>query len=175
MNEPQDRMLAMLAKALTRAQDLGAAMTMIEAVRHERTGNGLLTINAVKDTRRINHEVHAIELERIWSSQQHAYPVSGRKHKSMTSWTRQVFCEKRVFCAEGDAALTATFEDSALILSLGMHASIHAPLVSHDGLCLATFNILGTRPAWTHEEVSLMQGLATLATPFVAQHLAQTA
>ena len=112
----------------------------------------------------------AIELQRIWSSRPDTYPVAGRKRKTMTPWTQQLLRRAEVFVGEGDDALRAVFADSALILSMGLHAVVNVPLVRPDGRCFATFNALGTREAWTGEEIQQIALLAAFALPAVARY-----
>jgi len=154
-----------LCQELPRARDLDAALGLIESVRQARLGDGLLTVNidAAPDG---PQDGDTIELQRLWSSNPHAYPVGGRKRKTMTPWTRQLLRGGELFVGEGDAVLREVFDDHARIASLGLHAVLNVPLLD-AGRCLATFNVLGSRPRWLPQERMLVQLLAVLATPWV--------
>src|SRR5688572_3274019 len=80
---PQARIA--LYQDLPRAATLDAAMAIVEQVRFEQLGAGLLTVN-LNATLAIDgipaESAGVIELQRIWSSDAAAYPVAGRKRKT---------------------------------------------------------------------------------------------
>jgi GAF domain-containing protein len=153
-----------LCDALPRAATFEAAMVHIEAARLALLGPGLLTVNLNATT--ADDPPDEVQLQRLWSSNPQAYPVAGRKRKTLTPWTRQLLVRAEVFIGEGDAALAQVFDDHALIAALGLRAVVNVPLLE-DGRCAATFNVLGTRPHWTPEEIARVRLLALLATPWV--------
>lgn len=159
-----------LCRELPRAADLATALQTIERVRQELLGDGLLTVNHVQ---RPEHADAAdlIDLQRIWSSRPAEYPVAGRKRKGLTPWTRQLLLSGEIFIGEGSAALRQVFDDSPLILSMGLQSVMNVPLLRADA-CFATFNVLGTRPQWTALEKQQIELLAALALPWVAGHVA---
>ena len=157
---------AALCDDLPRACNPDAALCILEQVRQMLLGNGLLTVSLNATPERVGNE--AVELQRLWSSRPEAYPVAGRKRKAMTPWARQLLRRCEVFVGEGDAILTEVFDDHALIASLGLHAVVNIPLLA-GGRCVATFNVLGTRPQWKPQEIMLARLLAVLATPWVLQ------
>ena len=177
-----------LCHALPRADNLDAAMRIVEGVRHSLLGAGLLTVNL--DVSRpvalvgmnvgtgsaaganADSDAHAdtadtITLERIWSSNPVAYPLAGRKRKTLTPWTQQLMRSAEVFVGEGVQALAHVFDDHSVITGLGMQAVVNVPLLDDAGCCFATFNALGPRPSWLPQEVLALRLLATLATPAV--------
>lgn len=160
---------AALCHDLPRAVGLDAAMRVVEGVRRSLLGEGLLTVNLNTNVPALGAQAHATELllQRIWSSDPAAYPVAGRKRKTLTPWTCQLLHRAEVFIGEGDAALAQVFDDHALIASLGLRSVVNVPLLDEHGACFATFNALGTRPHWQPQEVWLLRLLATLATPAV--------
>ena len=162
-----------LCHHLPRARDLDAALGLIESVRQARLGDGLLTVNidAAPDG---PQDGDTIALQRLWTSNPDAYPVGGRKRKTMTPWTRQLLRRGELFVGEGDAVLREVFDDHARIASLGLHAVLNVPLLD-AGRCLATFNVLGSRPRWLPQERLLVQLLAVLATPWVLRAAAASA
>ncbi|WP_346776859.1 GAF domain-containing protein [Variovorax sp. RKNM96] len=160
-----------LCNALPRAATFDAAMGHIEAARLALLGPGLLTVNLNATTS--DDPPDEVQLQRLWSSNPQAYPVAGRKRKTLTPWTRQLLVRAEVFIGEGDAALAEVFDDHALITALGLRAVVNVPLLE-DGRCAATFNVLGTRARWMPEEIALVKLLALVATPWVlrARHAA---
>jgi GAF domain-containing protein len=160
---------AALCQQLPRAANPDAALRILEQVRQSLLGDGLLTVNL--NTTPDLMDAGPVELQRLWSSNPLAYPAAGRKRKPMTPWTRQLLCRGEVFIGEGDAALAAVFDDHAQIASLGLHAVVNVPLLAR-GRCVATFNLLGSRPLWQPHELMLAQLLAVLATPWVLQSAA---
>lgn len=161
-----------LQQELPRAATLNAAMAIIEQVRQELLGAGLLTVNlnatlALDGIAATSADV--IELQRIWTSDAFAYPVAGRKRKTMTPWTRTLLCNAQVFVGEGAKALAQAFDDSALIAALGWQAVINVPVLDARAQCFATFNVLGPRPQWKPQDVQLVRRLALLATPALQQ------
>jgi GAF domain-containing protein len=163
-----------LCHDLPRAADLDAAMRIVESVRLHLLGDGLLTVNRIAGAAAQNEVGGAdledvVELQRIWTSNPLAYPLAGRKRKSMTPWTRQLLHRAEVFVGEGDVALAQAFNDHALISSLGLRAVVNVPLLDDRGQCFATFNALGIRARWQPEEIWLIRLLAALATPAVAK------
>lgn len=157
-----------LCEALPHADGLEAALNIVDGVRRDLLGPGLLTVNLRCDSGPVPPG-GTLELQRIWTSDPQAYPVAGRKRKTLTPWTRQLLLEARVFVGEGRQRLAEVFDDHALIDSLGLRAIVNVPLLDAEGRCFATFNALGTRPVWHAHEVLLLRLLATLATPAVAR------
>lgn len=154
-----------LTHALPRARTMDAALRCIDGVRRRTLGEGLLTVNV--DASPAHDDGDTIELQRVWTSDARAYPVGGRKRKTLTPWTRQLLRGGELFVGEGDAALREVFDDHALITSLGLRAVVNVPLLDASGRCVATFNLLGVRPTWQQQELALVQLLALLATPWV--------
>jgi GAF domain-containing protein len=85
------------------------------------------------------HEA-TMEVERVYSSNTHAYPVGGRKPKRGTEWGRVVLDRGEVFIARDADEVRRTFEDHALIFSLGVGAIMNVP-VGFCGKRLGTMNI----------------------------------
>lgn len=159
-----------LCRALPRAPQLDAAMQVIEGVRQQLLGDGLLTVNQVRWPED-GAQAEIIDLQRIWSSRPAQYPVAGRKRKQLTPWTRQLLLSSEIFLGEGSDALTQVFNDSPLILSMGLRSVMNVPLVRADGQCFATFNVLGTQERWSALAQQQIELLAALARPFVAAHV----
>lgn len=163
-----------LCKNLPRAEGLDAVMTRLNEFRQSTLGDGMLaaSLNAGPVERLSEgsqYDDTVLELQRIWTSNSEAYPVGGRKRKTMTAWTRRVLLDAEVFVGEGDVALAQAFDDHALLNSLGLHSIVNVPVIRPDGTCFATFNVSGCRDRWTVGEVTFIRLLALLATPALLQ------
>jgi GAF domain-containing protein len=156
----------LLCMDLPQAANLNEAMNLIEQVRHIMLGNGLLTVNGVTPAQAGAPE--GFDLQRLWSSNTDAYPLQGRKFKTMTPWTRQLLRRAEVFIAQGDAQMVDVFDDHERIAALGLHAIVNVPLMQ-GGRCVATLNVLSCRCEWQPHELLLIHLLAVLATSYVMQ------
>ena len=112
----------------------------------------------------MRHHAAEAQVERLYSSNEAAYPVGGRKHKRDTAWSRKVLIEQQVAVNAGDDALRAAFHDHTTILGLGIHSIVNVPLVS-EGDCAGTLNISRAKAEWGNDEVALARalGIAALA------------
>ena len=80
------------------------------------------------------------EVERVYSSDTAAYPVGGRKTKRGTPWSRVVLDQGEVFVARTPDEVRDTFDDHALIFSLGVGSIMNVP-IGYRGRRLGTMNI----------------------------------
>ncbi len=159
-----------LCTDLPRSCTLDDAMQIIESMRQEAMGPGLLTVHQNLSVSRGSSEAgnpDVMVLQRLWTSQADSYPVGGRKYKKRTPWSDQLLCRAEVYVGEGVEALRQVFDDHALIESLGLQAVVNVPLLDSQLRCFATFNVLGTAPRWSAQERMLISLLARLATPLV--------
>ena len=110
------------------------------------------------------HDEAASTVERIYSSNEAAYPVGGRKVKQESDWSRHVLVEHRVLVSASDDAIKKHYTDHAIIFGLGLHSCVNVPLVS-AGKCIGTLNVLRREAEWSDEQVTLARalGLAALA------------
>lgn len=162
-----------LQPLLATATGLEPSLAHVAQAAHELLGPGLLlTLNA-----QLSYPLQppvaddaVLLLQRVWSSNPGAYPVTGQKHKSMTAWTRQLLVDGQVFVGEGDAAIAQHFADHATIAALGLHSVVNVPLCDFMGRCYATFNLLGPQRAWTAQDLQRIRTLAALAAPAVELH-----
>ena len=154
--------------ALTDALDAAAthddALKAIHVALVSVLGHNLLTVNL--DATQPDDPPDEVQLQRLWTSDPGAYPVGGRKRKTLTPWTRQLLQRAEVFIGEGDAALAAVFEEHKRIADLGLHSVVNVPLLQGER-CVGTFNVLGTRLEWRAAEVAAIRELAQGATPWV--------
>ena len=155
---------ALICTNLARATSFDAAMAVIDRARQLMLGDGLLTLNLVAASQPGSAE--GFDLQRLWSSNTQAYPVAGCKHKPLTAWSRQLLLRGEFFAAQGDAEMAGVFDDHARIAALGLHAIVNVPIY-RDGCCIATLNVLGSRPKWQSHDIMLARLLAVFATPWV--------
>ena len=152
----------MLAKDDIEALSAGAAKSpaalfaAIAAIATQRVDAGLVTA--------MRHDEAAATVARIYSSNEAAYPVGGRKVKQESDWSRHVLTEHRVLVSAGDDAIRRHYNDHAIIFGLGLHSCVNVPLVS-SGKCIGTLNVLRAQAEWSEDEVTLVRalGLAALA------------
>src|ERR1700754_4090377 len=80
-----------------------ALFAAIAEVARRRVGAGLVTA--------MRHDEAASTVERIYSSNEQAYPVGGRKVKQESDWSRHVLTEHRVLVSAGDDAIRKHYND----------------------------------------------------------------
>src|SRR5436853_2347564 len=110
----------------------------------------------------MRHDEAASTVERIYSSNEQAYPVGGRKVKQDSDWSRHVLVEQRVLVSAGDDAIRRHYNDHAIIFGLGLHSCVNVPLVN-QGKCIGTLNVLRAQAEWSEEEVAVVRGLGLAA------------
>src|ERR1043165_264985 len=112
----------------------------------------------------MRHDEAASTVERIYSSNEAAYPVGGRKLKQESDWSRHVLAECRVLISAGDDAIRKHYNDHAIIFGLGLHSCVNVPLVG-QGKCIGTLNVLRAQAEWNEDEIALVRalGIAALA------------
>ena len=109
-------------------------------------------------------------LQRIWTSDALHYPVSGRKLKSLTTWTQHLLVEGQAVITEGRAQIAQHFSDHATITGMGLHSVINMPLCDEAGRCFASINLLSPMPVWPDSIRSNMQMWCRDAMPAVRRY-----
>lgn len=144
------------ALAAGAAASQAALFAAIAEVARQRVDAGLVTA--------MRHNEAASTVERIYSSNEEAYPVGGRKVKQESDWSRHVLSEHRVLVSAGDDAIRKHYNDHAIIFGLGLHSCVNVPLVSR-GQCIGTLNVLRREAKWSDDQVMLARalGIAALA------------
>jgi GAF domain-containing protein len=142
------------------SETLGAAgspaevFAAIAGVARRRLDAGLVTV--------MRHDAANATVERLYSSNERAYPVGGRKTKRDTAWSRHVLAEQRLLVSAGEEAIRAAFDDHAVMFGLGLRSCVNVPLV-RAGACVGTLNLCAARPAWSDDEVAIAQALGAAA------------
>lgn len=112
----------------------------------------------------LRFDLQAFEMERLYCTQPERYPIGARKPMRHGRWSQCVVDSGRVFIANGDTEMRATFGDYAALADLGCTASMCVP-VRHRGCTLGTMNLNGDEGRYGDREVQLAQPFATLAVP----------
>ena len=98
------------------------------------------------------------EVERVYTSDPVAYPLSGRKPRRDTPWSRQVLVRGEPYYANDAAGIRFAFEDAEKILGLGLGAVINVPVKDGERV-LGTLNFLreagGYQPSQTRDALDL--------------------
>jgi GAF domain-containing protein len=81
------------------------------------------------------------EVERVHTSNPEAYPLSGRKPRRDTAWSRQVLVRGEPYYANDAAGIRFAFEDAEKILGLGLGAVMNVPVKAGERV-LGTLNFL---------------------------------
>jgi GAF domain-containing protein len=102
------------------------------------------------------------EVERAYTSNPEAYPLSGRKPRRDTPWSRQVLVRGEPYYANDAAGIRFAFEDAEKILGLGLGAVINVPVKEGERV-LGTLNFLREAGAYRPEHVDLALGLTAQA------------
>jgi GAF domain-containing protein len=104
------------------------------------------------------------DVARVYSSNETAYPVFGRKRMGPTPWGELVIDRQEAFLGPGPEAIIWAFYDHELIFSLGLGAVINIPVV-YDGETIGTMNLLDRSGAYTQEHLRQAQAFAPLLIP----------
>ena len=136
------------------AKSPAALFAAIADAARQRVDAGLVTA--------MRHDEAAATVERIYSSNEQAYPVGGRKVKQESDWSRHVLTDHRVLVSAGDDLIRKHYNDHAIIFGLGLHSCVNVPLVSH-GKCIGTLNVLRAQAAWRENDIALVRALGIAA------------
>jgi hypothetical protein len=148
--------VAKLATAAAEPEQPGSLFRAIDQVSAETLRPALLTANVF--------DLAAMAVERIYTSDDRAYPLGGRKPKRDTAWGRHVLIDQRVYVGAGENAIREAFPDYELILSLGLRSVVNVPVV-FAARCLGTLNFLWRSPTVAEQNVAVARLLALIAMP----------
>lgn len=145
--------LAALSAAAHEPRKLHAAIdALVQAV----IGHRLFTVLRV--------DAAGTEVERVYSSNTVAYPVGGRKRKQGTPWSRVVLERGEVFVARTPDEVRDTFDDHALIFSLGIGSIMNVP-IGFRGRVLGTMNISHDADWFRDEHAAAGRLIASVLVP----------
>ncbi len=103
------------------------------------------------------------EVERVYTSNPEAYPLSGRKPRRDTPWSRQVLVRGEPYYANDAAGIRFAFEDAEKILGLGLGAVMNVPVKSGERV-LGTLNFLREAGGYSPDKLKHALALAVEAT-----------
>jgi GAF domain-containing protein len=108
------------------------------------------------------------EVERVHTSDAAAYPLSGRKRKRGTEWSRKVLLRGEPHFAADAQGIRAAFDDAETILALGVGALINVPVrATVGGRVIGTLNFGADHRGYTPEDVERALAVAALAGPLL--------
>lgn len=125
--------LSSFTQAIAEARDRNVAFNALCNLCDQVVGHKLFTVTIVDDD--------AEQVQRVYSNQPEAYPVSGTKPLHIDGWSRQVLVHHQTFVANDIEAIAKVFPDHELIASLGCGSVINVPIVVGTRV-LGTLNIL---------------------------------
>lgn len=149
--------IAEVAELVATAQPAVAYKAIDDLAQHV-FGHLLLTVLAYRP--------ETVEVERLYSSNETAYPVGGRKPKKGTAWGAHVLDKGQFHISHNAEDIKATFFDHELIASLGISGMINIPLVL-SGRCVGTLNISNVAGHFGEADFPTARILAALALPLV--------
>jgi GAF domain-containing protein len=148
--------LTAIAEATASDPDPDAVFRAVEALTQRVIGVRLFTVMRL--------HAESAEVERVYSSNPTAYPVTGRKPKGGTEWGAQVLDRGETFLAATAADVRRVFTDYELIFSLGIGAILNVP-IRFRGRSLGTVNICNEANWFRDEDAVTGRMLAALLVP----------
>lgn len=139
------------AEAISAAPNRRAVFAAAETAAQKLIGHRLFTIMRFNAERMV--------VERIHSSNPEAYPVGGQKPKRESAWRRHVLEEGKVFIGHNSDDIRWVFDDSELILSLGLQAVLNVP-VKCAGRVVGTMNLLDRTAHYTVQDAETATAIA---------------
>lgn len=156
-----DREYAALETALGEAQDPATRYRKIAEIAHAHLRPVVFSIHA-----RVGR---SMRLQRVYSSDERAYPVGGTKNKEGTHFGETVLLGAQVLSSDGADAIRQNFDDHQRILDLGGMSLLNVPIVA-DGVCIGVLNAVLREPAVQEPHVELMRALADVLAPSLGSH-----
>ncbi|WP_198374888.1 GAF domain-containing protein [Neoroseomonas rubea] len=96
------------------------------------------------------------EVERVYSSNPAAYPLTGRKRMGPTPWGEHVLTQGRCWMGNTAEEIRWAFPDHELIASLGCAACINVS-VREGGEVVGTLNILDAAGAYAEPDIAVAE------------------
>ncbi len=134
------------AETVSAAPNPRSVFTAAEAVAQTLIGHRLFTL--------MRFDAGRMVVERVYSSNPAAYPIGGRKPKRDSEWRRHVLEEGKVFIGHNSDDIRWVFDDSELILGLGLHAVLNVPIKSAEGI-VGTMNLLDRTAHYTAQDAEI--------------------
>lgn len=148
--------LAAVAEATANDAGPDATFRAVEALTRRVIGVKLFTVMRL--------HTDSAEVERVYSSDPAAYPVTGRKPKGGTEWGARVLDRGESFLAATADEVRRVFADHELIFSLGIGAILNTP-IRFRGRSLGTLNLCHEANWFRDEDFATGRVLAGLLVP----------
>jgi len=148
--------VAAIIERSTEGADAREVYREIERISQECVGWRLFTI--------LRYVEADAAVERLYSSDEKAYPVGGRKPLDKIALSHTAMEKGEVFLAATREEVKTAFFDHELIFSLGISAILNAP-IRMGGRRLGTLNLCGEEGAYGSAEVASAKILAGLIVP----------
>lgn len=158
-NEKRELTLADVAAVAARSAESADAREVyrqVERIAAETMGWRLFTI--------LRYVEAAGAVERLYSSDEKAYPVGGRKPLDKITASHGAMEKGEVFLAATREEVRKAFFDHELIFSLGITAILNVP-IRHAGRRLGTVNLCGEEGMYGAAEIARGKILAALLVP----------
>ncbi|MEM8974454.1 MAG: GAF domain-containing protein [Pseudomonadota bacterium] len=105
-----------------------------------------------------------MEVERVYSSRPHEYPVGGRKQKHDTEWGRRVLESGEPYIGRSIDDIRRHFHDHMVIEGLGLSAILNMP-VRIAGKTIGTMNLLDATPHYCEADLATAGLIAAIIAP----------
>jgi hypothetical protein len=148
--------VAAVVTLAAQADEPNAIYRAVERIAAEAIGWRLFTI--------LRYIEAAHTVERLYSSDEKAYPVGGRKPLSKITANHSAMEHGEVFLAATKEGVRQAFFDHELIFSLGITAILNVP-IRHAGRRLGTINLCGEEGMYGPAEIVRGKILAGLLVP----------
>ena len=114
----------------------------------------------------LNHLEATAEVERLYSSNQTAYPIGGRKNKQDTHWGKKTIDQGELYICHTLDDIKRTFFDHTLITSLGIAGMVNVPVML-AGRCIASLSISTDHDRFSENDAPELAMIAGLSLPLI--------
>jgi hypothetical protein len=114
----------------------------------------------------LTHLEATAEVERLYSSNEAAYPVGGRKKKQDTHWGKKTIDEGQLYICHTLNDIRRTFFDHMLITSLGITGMVNVPVML-AGRCIASLSISSGTDRFSDADAPELAIIAGLSLPLI--------
>lgn len=109
------------------------------------------------------------DVQRVYSSNEQAYPLAGLKRMGPTPWGDLVLTRRQTFLGRNAEDIRWAFPDHELISSLGLASAINIPIVAM-GRVLGTLNALDVAGHYSESDLQFLQAFSSLlAVPYLRE------
>jgi len=153
---PYESSIAELLAAQRRSPQPHRIYAALDQVMKDEIGHILFTI--------LYQHQEPRELERLYTNQPEAYPVSGRKQIVPSAWTEQLLDRGEPYIGMNADDIRAAFPDHKTIEELGCASVLNVPLI-YDGAILGSVNLLHEEGFYKPHHIAPARLFASFALP----------